>query len=99
MFFDLFSLFPTYFRYVAELEKSIVSVERIREYQSTPQEAAFNLPDIDPEPSWPLRGEIIFQDYATRYRDGNEYMCNDMNVALQSWPIRMIHQYIIDTQF
>ena len=74
MFFDLFSLFPTYFRYVAELEKSIVSVERIREYQSTPQEAAFNLPDIDPEPSWPLRGEIIFQDYATRYRDGNEYL-------------------------
>ena len=57
-------------RYVAELEKSIVSVERIREYQSTPQEAAFNLPDIDPEPSWPVRGEIIFQDYATRYRDG-----------------------------
>ena len=58
-------------RYMAELEKSIVSVERVREYQATPQEAAFNLPDIDPEPSWPHRGEIIFQDYATRYRDGN----------------------------
>ena len=78
-----FSLFPTYFRYVAELEKSIVSVERIREYQSTPQEAAFNLPDIDPEPSWPLRGEIIFQDYATRYRDGNEYMCNSMVTVVE----------------
>ena len=58
-------------RYMAELEKSIVSVERVREYQATPQEAAFNLPDVDPEPSWPHRGEIIFQDYATRYRDGN----------------------------
>ena len=56
---------------MAELEKSIVSVERVREYQATPQEAAFNLPDIDPEPSWPQRGEIIFEDYATRYRDGN----------------------------
>ena len=56
---------------MAELEKSIVSVERVREYQATPQEAAFNLPDVDPEPSWPHRGEIIFQDYATRYRDGN----------------------------
>ena len=81
MFFWPSSLFPTYFRYVAELEKSIVSVERIREYQSTPQEAAFNLPDIDPEPSWPLRGEIIFQDYATRYRDGNEYTV--MDICLQ----------------
>ena len=58
-------------RYMAELEKSIVSVERVREYQATPQEAAFNLPDVDPEPSWPHRGEIIFEDYATRYRDGN----------------------------
>ena len=58
-------------RYMAELEKSIVSVERVREYQATPQEASFNLPDVDPEPSWPHRGEIIFQDYATRYRDGN----------------------------
>ena len=56
---------------MAELEKSIVSVERVREYQATPQEAAFNLPDVDPEPSWPHRGEIIFEDYATRYRDGN----------------------------
>ena len=37
-------------RYMAELEKSIVSVERVREYQATPQEAAFNLPDVDPEP-------------------------------------------------
>ena len=45
-------------RYVAELEKSIVSVERIREYQSTPQEAAFELPDIDPDPSWPLAGKM-----------------------------------------
>ena len=63
MIFRLFFL-CLHTRYVAELEKSIVSVERIREYQSTPQEAPFNLPDIDPESSWPIRGEIIFQDYA-----------------------------------
>ena len=66
-----FSTIAFSIRYMAELEKSIVSVERVREYQATPQEAAFNLPDVDPEPSWPHRGEIIFQDYATRYRDGN----------------------------
>ena len=57
-----------FFRYVAELEKSIVSVERVKEYQSTPQEAAFEIPDLDPPTEWPQFGEIIFEDYATRYR-------------------------------
>lgn len=56
------------FRFVAELEKSIVSVERVREYQSTPQEADFHL-ENDPE-NWPQKGQITFDDYATRYRDG-----------------------------
>ena len=56
------------FRYVAELEKSIVSVERVKEYQLTPQEAPFYYPDVDPEPEWPYKGEIKFDDYATRYR-------------------------------
>ena len=53
---------------MAELEKSIVSVERVKEYQSTPQEAAFEIPDLDPPTEWPQFGEIIFDDYATRYR-------------------------------
>ena len=53
---------------MAELEKSIVSVERVKEYQSTPQEAAFEIPDLDPPTKWPQFGEIIFEDYATRYR-------------------------------
>ena len=52
-------------RYVAELEKSIVSVERIREYQSTPQEAAFELADIDPDPSWPPRGTFYHKSFPT----------------------------------
>ncbi len=55
---------------MAELEKSVVSVERIKEYQDTPQEAAFEVSGFDPPPGWPHRGEIVFQDYATRYREG-----------------------------
>ncbi len=31
-------------RFIADLEKSIVSVERIKEYQKTPQEAPFEIP-------------------------------------------------------
>ena len=41
-----------YARYVAELEKSIVSVERIREYQHTPVEAPFHIPENDPPSNW-----------------------------------------------
>ena len=31
-------------RFTADLEKSIVSVERIKEYQQTPAEAPFSIP-------------------------------------------------------
>lgn len=39
-------------RNVSELEKSIVSVERIREYQNTPVEAPHEMPDNDPAQDW-----------------------------------------------
>ena len=52
-------------RYFADLEKTIVSVERIREYQNTPVEAAPLRPDSDPPKSegWPRSGTIEFRDY------------------------------------
>jgi len=57
-------------RYFAELEKSIVSVERIREYQQTETEAAFEKPESDPPKGWPEMGKIEFDYYQTRYRKG-----------------------------
>jgi len=57
-------------RYFAELEKSIVSVERIREYQNTEIEAAFEKPESDPPKTWPEHGKIVFDNYQTRYRKG-----------------------------
>ena len=90
-------------RYVAELEKSIVSVERVREYQSTPQEAAFYVSEIDPqEPSWPQRGEIIFQDYATRYRDGMDLVLRGVSFQikvglLSFYPISISNRIYYDT--
>ena len=61
-------VFGSFYRFTAELEKSIVSVERVKEYQFTPQEAPFRIQEVDPEPDWPYNGEIEFIDYATRYR-------------------------------
>ncbi len=44
--------FPIQSRNVASLEKSIVSIERIKEYQNTPVEAPFDIPENDPPPTW-----------------------------------------------
>ena len=52
------------------MEKSIVSVERIKEYQHTEIEAAFEKPATDPPKSWPENGKIVFDNYQTRYRKG-----------------------------
>lgn len=60
-----------------------MSVERVREYQETPQEAAFSVPQVDPLPSWPPEGEIIFQDYATRYRNGMDLVLRGVSFHIR----------------
>ena len=46
------SLNSMFFRNLADLEKTIVSVERIKEYQNTLVEAPFEIPENDPPPTW-----------------------------------------------
>ena len=78
------------YRYVADLEKSIVSVERIREYQHTPTEAPLNLP-LDRqltahhgiEGKWPSRGEISFENYSTRYREGLDLVLRNVSFKIR----------------
>ena len=53
-------------RFAADLEKSIVSVERIREYQRTPVEAALQTENDPREGTWPSHGVVEFRDYQTR---------------------------------
>ena len=65
-------------RFTADMEKSIVSVERIKEYQETPQEADFHKPGIDPPQTWPVYGNITFDRYSTRYRSGLDLVLNDI---------------------
>ena len=65
-------------RFTGEMEKSIVSVERIKEYQETPQEAALHLPNTDPPITWPVYGNITFDNYSTRYRSGLDLVLNNL---------------------
>lgn len=57
----------------SEIETNMVSVERISEYQNTPQEAPFSLPENDPPKEWPQYGVVKFENYQTRYREGKKY--------------------------
>ncbi len=72
-------------RYFADLEKAIVSVERIREYQNTPIEAPPKIPDSDPpaKEGWPRSGVIEFKDYETRYRDGMDLVLRGVSFRIK----------------
>ena len=70
-------------KYISELEKAIVSVERIKEYQETPQEAMSETPN-DPDQSWPEYGNIKFDHYSTRYRPGLDLVLSDINCCIKS---------------
>ena len=54
----------------SEIETNMVGVERVKEYQEIKEEAPLEMPGQDPPPTWPEYGEVIFDDYQTRYREG-----------------------------
>ena len=58
-------------RVSADVEKAIVSVERIKEYQEVEQETDLTLARReDVAADWPGQGEISLEQYSTRYRPG-----------------------------
>ena len=60
-----------------------VSVERISEYQNTPQEAAYEVPDQDPPKEWPEYGVVKFENYQTRYREGLDLVLRGIDFEIQ----------------
>ncbi|XP_053393097.1 multidrug resistance-associated protein 1-like isoform X3 [Mercenaria mercenaria] len=57
-------------RMTTELETNIVAVERVKEYSETPTEAAWEIAEKRPSESWPDNGQVKFENYGTRYREG-----------------------------
>ncbi|SCV04479.1 LAMI_0H16468g1_1 [Lachancea mirantina] len=55
-------------RMTVEVETNIVSVERIKEYSNLKPEAPQIIKDNRPAEDWPTKGDIVFENYSTRYR-------------------------------
>lgn len=51
-----------------DLENSMVAVERVQDYESTPKEAPWRLPTCAAQPLWPQSGQIEFRDFGLRHR-------------------------------
>ncbi|KAM8869402.1 multidrug resistance-associated protein 1-like isoform 3-T3 [Spinachia spinachia] len=60
-----------------DVENNIVSVERVKEYDSTEKEEAWALEGTKLPTDWPETGNLQFEDYGLRYR-------KDLDLALHS---------------
>ncbi|CAL1527543.1 unnamed protein product [Lymnaea stagnalis] len=61
---------PYMVRQICEFETNIVSVERMKEYSQVEQEAELINPRKRPAPFWPATGDVTFNNYQSRYREG-----------------------------
>ncbi|KAI9148595.1 ATP-binding cassette glutathione S-conjugate transporter ycf1 [Blastocladiella emersonii ATCC 22665] len=68
-------------RQYCEVETNVVSVERVHEYCELEVEAPSLMPSR-PSPLWPERGEIVFDHYSTRYREGLSLVLKDVNIKI-----------------
>ena len=69
-------------RQSCEIETTVVSVERIKEYSELETEAEWNKPN--PNQEWPAHGIIEFRNYSTRYRQGLDLCLKNVNFKVYS---------------
>ncbi|KIV77341.1 hypothetical protein PV11_09143 [Exophiala sideris] len=71
-------------RQTVEVETNIVSVERVLEYATLPSEAPDVLFKSRPSIGWPAHGQITFENYSTRYREGLDPVLKDVNLSIKA---------------
>ncbi|KAK7208586.1 P-loop containing nucleoside triphosphate hydrolase protein [Myxozyma melibiosi] len=69
-------------RMTVEVEVNTVSVERVLEYSQLPSEAPMVIKGHRPPASWPTSGELVFDHYSTRYREGLDLVLKDINLHI-----------------
>lgn len=70
-------------RTIAELETNIVSVERVKEYSEKEREADWINESHRPPSAWPTEGNIKFDNYKTRYREGLELVLKGVTCEIK----------------
>ncbi|KAH9518523.1 Multidrug resistance-associated protein 1 [Bulinus truncatus] len=71
-------------RMTCDLETNIVSVERIKEYTETPTEAAWIIESNRPNPEWPEKGIVEFENFKLRYREGLDFVLKGVSCQIMS---------------
>ena len=71
-------------RQTVEVETNIVSVERVLEYARLPSEAPEVISKNRPPISWPAYGQVRFDHYSTRYRQGLDLVLKNVNIDVKS---------------
>jgi ABC-type multidrug transport system fused ATPase/permease subunit len=70
-------------RQISELENNIVSVERLKEYAEIDSEAESVINENRVRENWPENGEVVFDNYSTRYRKGLDLAIKSINVKIE----------------
>ena len=66
----------------ADFESNITSVERIKEYCDTPDEAAWIEENFRPPSNWPTEGKINFNHFSIKYRKELDFVLKDINCVI-----------------
>lgn len=70
-------------RNTSDVETNIVAVERVKEYSEVVQEADWQKEELKPPESWPETGEVQFDHYQTRYREGLDLVLKNVTCVIQ----------------
>nr|XP_046230695.1 multidrug resistance-associated protein 1-like isoform X2 [Scatophagus argus] len=66
-----------------DVENNIVSVERVKEYDNTPKEAAWTLQGSSVPAAWPTTGNVEFEDFGLQYRKGLDWALYNISMNIQ----------------